>query len=416
MALHLKFPKLKQWQQDTYDWLGDPFQTSKIAVIKSPRQRGKTALCVVELISMALKHPGSASYVFEPTLGLARKVYKSVEKALLPTGMLTINNSQLLEIGLENGSTISFRSTEQTSRGLTVTGLLVLDECAYLDEEVIYELLPLVNVHKAPILICSTPFIKDGYFFNMFELGLTDKNKNVKTFDWSQYPATADFLSPEQDALYRQTMTPQKYRTEILGEFLTDGGLLFVGIDECVLEEPAEVNDIYIGIDFATGKGGDYTVLSALNGQGKQIRLERTNNLPPMAQVDWLAGIINDLSMYGLIKGIKAEVNSIGAVYVDALKQKVSQDITEWTTSNESKRKIITQLQLAFEQRKIGIIGDYVQMNELRKYEMQINTKTKTITYNGAKNSHDDTVMSLAFAYDCYLEGGSAVLGEIRLV
>lgn len=415
MALHLKFPKLKEWQQDTYDWLGDPFKSSKIAVIKSPRQRGKTALCVVELISMALKHEGCASYVFEPTLGLARKVFKSVEKALLPTGLLTINNSQLLEIGLSNGSTISFRSTEQTSRGLTVTGLLVLDECAYLDEEIIYELLPLVNVHKAPILICSTPFIKDGYFFNMFELGLTDKNKNVKTFDWSQYPATDDFLSPDQDALYRQTMTPQKYRTEILGEFLTDGGLLFVGIDECVLTDPAEVDEIYIGIDFASGKGGDYTVLSALNSLGKQICLERTNNLAPMEQVDWLAGIINSLSTKGFIRCIQAEVNSLGSVYVDALKKKISNTITEWTTSNESKRKIITQLQLAFEQRKIGIIGDYVQMNELRKYEMQVNSKTKTVTYNGAKNSHDDTVMALAFAYDAYLTGGGT-LGEIVFV
>lgn len=408
----IKFPKLTSYQQATYDWLGDPYQSGKIAVIKSPRQRGKTAFCGVELISMALKHPGSASYVFEPTLSLARKVFKSIEKSLIPTGMLVIDNSQLLELGLSNGSTISFRSTEQTSRGLTVTGLLVLDECAYLDDEIIYELLPLVNAHKAPILITSTPFIKDGYYWSMWSLGLTDKNESVKSFDWNGYPDSERFITEEQKALYRATMSPQKYKTEIEGEFLEDGGLLFTGFDACVLDYPAELEELFIGIDFATGKGGDYTVLSALNKYGNQAILERTNNLRPTAQVDWLADIINSLSGRAVIRAIQAEINSIGDVYVDFLRKKVPYPITEWNTSNESKRKVITQLQLAFEQGKIGIIGDYAQLNELRKYEMQVNAKTKTVTYNGAAGSHDDTVMALAFAYDAYLGGGGA-LGEI---
>lgn len=411
----IKFPKLTSYQQATYDWLGDPYKSGKIAVIKSPRQRGKTAFCGVELIAMALQHPGSASYVFEPTLSLARKVFKSIEKSLLPTGMLVIDNSQLLELGLSNGSTISFRSTEQTSRGLTVTGLLVLDECAYLDEEIIYELLPLVNANNAPILITSTPFIKDGYYYNMWSLGLTDKNKSVKSFDWNGYPDSERFITPEQKALYKTTMSPQKYRTEIDGEFLEDGGLLFTNFDACVLTVPADLDDLFIGIDFATGKGGDYTVLSALNQFGNQAILERTNNLRPTAQVDWLADIINSLSGRANIRAIQAEINSIGDVYVDFLRQKVKYPITEWNTSNESKRKIITQLQLAFEQEKIGIIGDYAQLNELRKYEMQVNAKTKTVTYNGAAGSHDDTVMALAFAYDALLSGGGA-LGEIKFV
>lgn len=414
--MQIHFPKLTSYQQATYDWLGDPYKSGKIAVIKSPRQRGKTAFCGVELISMALRHGGSASYVFEPTLNLARKVFKQIEKSLLPTGMLVIDNSQLLELGLSNGSTISFRSTEQTSRGLTVTGLLVLDECAYLDEEIIYELLPLVNAHRAPILIASTPFIKDGYYWNMWSLGLTEKNESVKSFDWNGYADSERFITAEQKALYKQTMSPQKYRTEIDGEFLEDGGLLFTGIDACVLAvDGAEMNDLFIGIDFASGKGGDYTVLSALNKFGNQVVLERTNNLAPMAQVDWLAGIINGLATKANIRVIEAEVNSLGVVYIDALRKQLRWPITEWNTSNESKRRIITQLQLAFEQGKIGILNDHTQTNELRKYEMQINPKTKTVTYNGASGSHDDTVMALAFAYDAYLSGGGA-LGEIIFV
>ena len=412
MAIQIKFPKLKEWQQETYDWLGDPYKSSKVAVVKSPRQRGKTSLCIVELLQMALRHPGCSSYVFEPTLNLARKVFRSVSKALAPTGLLSVNNSQLLELGLSNGSSISFRSTEQTSRGLTVTGLLVLDECAYLDEEVIFEILPLVNVHKAPILILSTPFTKEGYYFSMYELGLTENNKGVKTFDWSKYPPDEQFLTKEQDELYRMSMSPQKYRTEILGEFLESGGLLFNNFDKCILEDDGELIDLYIGIDFASGRGGDYTVLVALNSRGEMVCLERTNNLAPMEQVAWLASIINSLGEKANIKCIQAEVNSLGAVYVDALREQIPYYITEWVTSNESKRTIITQLQLAFEQQKVWIIGDYTLLSELRKYEMIVNPKTKTVTFGGAKNTHDDIVMALAFAYDAYFNsvGGFSIM------
>jgi len=403
MALQIKFPKLKSWQKETYDWLGDPYKSGKIAVIKSPRQRGKTALCSVALIEMALKHAGSASYVFEPTLNLARKVFKQIEKSLAGTGMLTIDNSQLLELGLSNGSTISFRSTEQTSRGLTVTGILVLDECAYLDEEIIYEILPLVNVHKAPILICSTPFIKDGYYFSMYELGNTNKNKLVKSFDWSRYEVGEDFLSKEQDELYKMSMSPQKYRTEIEGEFLEEGGLLFNNFDNCILDTECERDILYIGIDFASGKGGDFTVLTALNSKGQMVLMERTNNLQPMEQVSWLAGIINALGAKATIQCVQAETNSLGVVYIDALRKEIPYYIVEWTTSNESKRRLITQLQIAFEQKKVGILNDFTLLTELRKYEMEINPRTKTVTFNGANNSHDDTVISLALAYDAYL-------------
>ena len=163
MSVHLNFPKLTSYQQEVYDWLGDPYKQGKVAVIKSVRQSGKTFLLQIELIIMAVKHPGSVSIIYEPTLALARNVYKSMLKALSTTGLLKIANGQLLEIELDNGSQILFKSTEQTSRGLSVTGLLILDECAWLDEEAIYEILPLINAGNASLIIASTPYTMEGY-------------------------------------------------------------------------------------------------------------------------------------------------------------------------------------------------------------------------------------------------------------
>lgn len=396
----ISFPKLTGYQQEAYDWLQDPYKSGKIAVIKSVRQSGKTFFIMVEVLKLSLTHP-STSAIFEPTLGLARNVFKSIYKALENTNLIKSANAQLLEMELTNGSTILFRSTEQMSRGLTISGVLVLDECAYLDDEAIYSILPLCNANNAPIIIASTPFIMDGYYYQMYLQGL-EGNEFIKSFDWSANPETSRFLTQEKKELYKQTMSKSKYTTEVLGEFLTDGGLLFQGIENNI-GEPDDNRIIYIGIDFGTGSENDYTVLAVINNHGQMVKLYRTNNLSPTQQVDWLCGLIKDLSGKYTIRTILCEYNSIGSVYIDFMKKSLPKGIalTNWTTTNKSKQDLVTTFQIALENGYTQVLDNPVLLNELRKYQAEINTKTKTITYNGYK-AHDDTVIATMLAYWAY--------------
>ena len=406
----ISFPELTTYQKEVYDWLQDPWGTGKIAVIKSVRQSGKTFFIQMEVLKMAFEHPGCTSAIFEPTLGLSRNVYKTIYKSLEKTGLIKIANAQLLEIELTNGSTILFRSTEQISRGLTITGVLVLDECAYLDDEAIYSILPLVNAHNAPIIIASTPFTMDGYYYTMYLQGLENKEL-IRTFDWSHHPETSKFLTDEKKALYKQTMSRAKYTTEVLGDFLADGGLLFQGLDACQ-GTPGDSRIIYIGIDFGTGADEDYTVLSVINNSGEMVKLYRTNNLTPTQQVDWLCGIILDLADKYQIRNVLCEYNSIGTVYIDFMKKKMfgkKITLSNWVTTNKSKQDLVTSFQIALENGYVQILPDPVLLGELKKYQAEINTKTKTISYNGFK-SHDDTVIATMLAYWAYKKN----LGEFR--
>ena len=395
-------PKLTTYQQEVFDWLDDPLGTGKIAVIKSVRQSGKTFFIMTEVLKAALGH-NCISAIFEPTLGLSRNVYKSIYKALEKTGLLKIANAQLLEIELTNGSTILFRSTEQMSRGLTISGILVLDECAYLDDEAIYSILPLVNAHNAPIIIASTPFTMDGYYYQMYLKGL-EGGDAIKTFDWSHHPETSRFLTEEKKELYKQTMSRAKYTTEVLGEFLADGGLLFQGLDTAQGEPDDTDKVIYMGIDFGTGGEEDYTVLSVINNSGQMVKMYRTNNLTPTQQVDWLCGLILDLNTKYTIRTILCEYNSIGTVYIDFMKKKLSPrriQLTNWVTTNKSKQDLVTAFQIALENGYVQILPDPILLGELKKYQAEINTKTKTVSYNGFK-SHDDTVIATMLAYWAY--------------
>ena len=399
-------PKLTTYQKAVWDFLcvsGDvPSHFSgKVAVVKSVRQSGKSFLAQMLLIAFALTKR-CTSAIYEPTLAQARVQFKAIENYFKGSDIITKANASLLEIEFSNGSVIYFKSMEQSSRGFTIDGILVLDECAYLSEDEIYATLPLINAHNAPLLIASTPFISDGYYYKMFQKGLMDPNDKIKSFDWSKEPEIDRFLTPERKEFYRQTMSRSKYITEVLGEFLSDDGMLFRNIEACTTDERPEVSGkLYIGVDWGSGTESDYTVVAVVNDNSEQCGLYVTNNLSPMQQIEWASAIINDLATKGQITKLTCESNSIGKVYIDALKQKIGGKIkiTEFVTTNKSKQDLVTTLQLALENKDIALLRDNEQLNQLRSYEAQINPRTKTISYNGKAGVHDDIVIALMLAY-----------------
>ena len=399
----LIMPQLTDYQQRAFDFFGDG--RGKILIIKAPRQVGKTFFNISELIYSASILKKSVSIVVEPSVFLARKVYNDITKALNGSGVIASANSTTCEINFINGSQIICRSIESMSRGLTVSGILIIDETCFIDDESIYTLLPLINANNAGLILTSSPFTAEGYFYNMYIKGLEGNDPNIKSFDWSKEEGIKKFLTDEKKALYRTVMSKNKYTTEILGEFLENDGLLFTNLNACIGEAVPTEKTAYIGIDFATGSDGDYTVLTAINGKGQVFKQVAVNDLTPTKQVDWLVDKINEIKKGYTIRTILAEKNSIGAVYIDYMRKsllKSNLTVQEFITTNDSKRKIIEQLQTAFEQAAITIPNDPVLINELKRFQATVNPTTKVVRYEG-KNCHDDRTMSLAFAYEAYL-------------
>ena len=57
-------------------------------------------------------------------------------------------------------------------------------------------------------------------------------------------------ITPEQIAFYKRTYSKNKFTTEILGQFLQNDGALFTGIEDCILDHPADLeSNLYFGID-----------------------------------------------------------------------------------------------------------------------------------------------------------------------
>ena len=399
------------YQRDVIDLITkDSHRKHRTVAVKSRRQVGKSRLIENLLLYAGINWTRSVNICVSPTLGQARKLFKEIMDAIGNSDIVKASNATLLEIKLKNRSEILFKSAEQgeSLRGFTVTGLLCIDEASYISDDVYYTILPWCDVSGAPTLIVSTPRVKSGFFYSCIQRGLM-RDGEFYTVDWCDPKYQDDLnklLPPERLEEYKRLLPAQQFKSEYLGEFLDDEGVVFTNFKNCTEKNEIKSSDqLYWGIDWGNG-GGDDTVLTAVNQEGKQVYLAWWNNLTPNNQIRTICEMIPRYKEQTV--SITPELNSIGTPYTDMVREKLGKylgdKIQGFMTTNKSKNDLVSQLQVAFEQGQIKILPYEKQLIELGAYAMDFNPKTKTVTYNAPQGLHDDICIGLMLAWDGYLK------------
>lgn len=398
--IEVEFQKLFPWQQEVFDAVINDNGAQRTYVCKARRQCGKSVDAVAILLYFAFKQKSIGTCI-EPTLHQSRRIMRSLINAVGGTDSPVIKsaNFTLLEVEFVNGSLIVFKSSEQGDalRGITVKhSVLVIDESAFIPTSVFEILYPAVDAMKCPVLMISTPQFEDGEFYDKYVLGMSG-DKFTKSFDWSKYDTSA-LLSPEKLEYYRKTMSPIRFRSEYLAEFITDKSFVFGEFTKCYGYSSKEPK--YAGIDWATGNNekDDYSCMVLMDEDGAMTDIKFFRVIDPMDLVDRFASIINTTPS---LQFVSVEQNSIGSVYLSALKRKMKKPamLKPFLTDNTSKRRIIEQLIQAFAEGSITILEDTKLKEQLQHYQIE-ETPTGKITYNSASGFNDDAVMALAIAYD----------------
>ena len=400
------------FQKDVIDEVVNAKGTGKKIVVRSRRQIGKSTLIANLLLYYAINFDGTKNYCVSPTLKQGKKLYKSVVKALTKAKIIKSANGSDLSIVLKNESEINFKSAEQGEalRGETVTGLLCIDEMAYIPDSVYDIIRPWTDFHKAVTLMVSTPFVKEGYFWTYYNYGL-EKSHNTVLVDWADYEKYKTdldkILPPEQLEEYKSILPKKVFLTEYLGQFIEGGGLVFDFFKErqkLVSIKPTD--KLYVGIDWSNQANKDYTVVSMINQNCEQVKLCYWNDLTPLKQIE---KVYAELEPYlDQIQAIVCETNSLGTPYTDLLSERLQDrhksKVKEFVTSNTSKNDLVGKMQVALEQGTISLLPDEKQEREFSYYACEYNPTTKTITYNAPSGLHDDTVMATMFALYGYNE------------
>ena len=400
----IKLPfSLFPWQQDIIK--GVLKFPHDIHICKSKRQIGKSLTCEVLLLYFSINKAGSTSICISPTLNQSRKIYKEILKGIQNLPVYQSSNSTILEINLTNGSCIKFKSGEQRDslRGESVNGILILDEAVFIPDDVIFTTLPFVDVARAPILLTSTPKFRDGTFYEFYTKGENFED-GFHSYDINEYD-TSLLLSKEKLEMYRRSCAPQIFLTEYLGEFCDYASSVFGNVDKLIGSTITPSKEIVAGIDWGSGNGGDDTAITLMNDSKQIIKVFYFNDKDVMQTIDF---IVAKLKEYGVKKCV-CETNSIGNTYLSILKKRVSNEnikcqIIEFTTTNDSKREIIENLQVNCLNGSIQLIDDKKLLLEMVSYQME-RTHSGKITYNGSPGVNDDIVISISLALHALKSG-----------
>ena len=399
-AINVTLYTPQPYQRAVHDGLAAHWQGS-MHFVKSVRQKGKSMMCENILALASLSTANQKSGFIAPTLRQAKPLYKDIVRQLKP--LIAESNGSDLELTFINGSSISFMSAEQGDnlRGFTVSagGLLIIDEAAYISDEVFYAVTPFVNANNAPILAVSTPRFRSGFFYDFYMDGHNGK-ADIYSYDFNDWPNP--YITPARLEMLRKKMPLNLFRADYLGEWMETTSDLFgdfnAVISNTVTQGERHVAGLDWGVGKAAGKDSDSTALSIFNEHKQQVRIYHWNDLDETATIK---AIVEAVRTYNIRK-LVVETNSIGAVYLGLLKKAISAaglpcTVVAFNTTNDSKRKVIEQYIVEVQNRTIQLLDDPEQKVQLAAYQME-KTPTGKITYNAAKGYHDDIIMATAFA------------------
>ena len=400
---------LFQWQKDIIS--GILKHPHDIHVVKSRRQTGKSITIETVLMFFSINKAGSCNIVISPTLGQGRKMFKEIKNALQNLPLFKSANGTTLEIELTNGSSILFKSAEQSDglRGNTVTGILCIDECAYIKDEIVYSCLPFVDANKSPVLIVSTPLFKNGVYYDFYMNGVNGV-EGFHGYDICDYDTSA-LLSNERLEMYRQSVSSQIFRSDYLGQFITENSEIFGDLKKLCKGVIHQSKTKVMGVDWSTGgldsgKDPDETAIAIMNEFRELEYIEGFSDKDTNQTIDY---IISKIVEYNVEKCV-VETNSMGRIYIDLLKRKIVQrgircQVVEFTTTNDSKREIIEDLVVHCNNSTISLIDDKKLFLQMMGFVVK-KTPSGKITYeSGSSNIHDDLVLALAFSLYALKQG-----------
>ncbi len=182
------------------------------------RQAGKTTAAAVAVSHHLMFGPkGSTSLILAPTQRQSGEAIRRIRSLLLKAGAkLTIDNAFSLEI--DNGSRVLGLPGQDDAaiRGLTVDGVLVVDEAARVADGLFQAAQPMVLRHAkfARVMVLSTAWTRDGFFYRLW----TESDPH----DWTKIEARIDqcaHLTPEEIEREHRSMPASVFAREYLNEF-----------------------------------------------------------------------------------------------------------------------------------------------------------------------------------------------------
>lgn len=213
-------PDPVDWIRDNQSVEPDPWQCdmlhdpSKRITMTCGRQVGKTTAVAWKASHHARFTPRAKVVLLSRTERQSKLLMRNVRKTLHSAGTRLIRDTTF-ELELPGDRlVVAFPGSASNIRGEDAVTLLIIDESSFVLDELWYAVEPMVSVSGGQIILLSSAFITDGFFYKI----VTGDNEQ-----WSHYKVTAyDCPRHDPDELdaKRDELPERVFRAEYLAEFV----------------------------------------------------------------------------------------------------------------------------------------------------------------------------------------------------
>lgn len=247
MDIIIRLTKLFPWQTE----VKNAKQRHKLIVVS--RQCGKTTLAKDAAIRALLR--GERVLWIAPVFDQVKTIFRTLSKTL---SQLTNFVSTPKELRLLTGGHIQFKSADNPDNLRSMNyQLIIMDEAAFIDEEILKVISPMIATTGGRLLMISTPN-GHGWFYDHFERCQKDEDWYVTQRDYTCSP----LLTENEILKLKLNMTPSEFSQEFLANFISAKGSIFPAEwlqNMFVAEMPTNPARSMMAVDLSAGKiSSDY--------------------------------------------------------------------------------------------------------------------------------------------------------------
>jgi hypothetical protein len=216
IARDVGLEQLDDWQAKLID------EPPKRLLCLCGRQVGKSTSASLCALHLALYNPGSTIVLISPSQRQSTELFRTIHTMWRRlSGRPAADHETLTRLELDNGSRIlSMPGNERTVRGLPAVDLVIIDEAARVDDELLAAVRPMMAVSNGSLFALSTPAGRRGWFFEAWTGGVGWHRISVKSADCPRIDPA--FLAEELEAL-----GPLRYEQEYECIFHDDESAVF---------------------------------------------------------------------------------------------------------------------------------------------------------------------------------------------
>src|SRR5215469_16227247 len=186
---------LDEWQAKLID------ESPKRLLCCCGRQVGKSTAAAVCALNSAIYQGPSTIVMISPSLRQSVELFRTFHEmyARLPHRPEP-QYETLSRLELENGSRIiSLPGSERTVRGLASVDLIIIDEAARVEDDLLAATRPMLAVSNGSLFALTTPAGKRGWFYEQWLRGIGWQRISIKSTECSRIDP--EFLQGEREAL-----------------------------------------------------------------------------------------------------------------------------------------------------------------------------------------------------------------------